>query len=214
MALNEGIVLLHGILRTRRCMARLEKAFAAQGYAVLNIGYPSSKQDIPSLAATLWPQVEAFAETLDKLHFVGFSMGGLLVRSMIAQFAPAKLGRVVMLGTPNRGSQVADRLLGWMLYQMLYGPSGQQLGTQSETIAKLPESLPCEVGVIAGDFPYYPHAMFWLPKGNDGMVSIASTHLQAEADHLILPVSHSLMPMDPRVVKQAVHFIQQGCFLR
>src|SRR5207244_5815713 len=67
------------------------------------------------------------------VHFVGHSMGGLLARVYIARYQPKRLGRVVMLGTPNGGSEIADRLKHIGAYRAWFGPAGQQLVTQCDT---------------------------------------------------------------------------------
>ena len=66
------------------------------------------------------------------LHFVCHSMGGLLARVYLVRHRPARLGRVVMLGTPNGGSELADSLKGFWRYRAWFGPAGQQLGTQRD----------------------------------------------------------------------------------
>ena len=74
-----------------------------------------------------YPAVADFAATTDgPIHFVGHSMGGLLTRVYLARYRPARLGRVVMLGTPNGGSELADLLKGLAIYRAFYGPAGLQ----------------------------------------------------------------------------------------
>ncbi len=48
--MKEGVVLLHGILRTKRCMKGLANFLENNNYKVLNIDYPSSRYDILSIA--------------------------------------------------------------------------------------------------------------------------------------------------------------------
>ena len=86
-------------------------------------------------------------------------MGGLLARVYLAQYRPQRLGRVVMLGTPNGGSEIADRLKEFSAYRAFFGPAGQQLGTlrDAATNALLPP-VDYPVGVIAGNRSIYPVA--------------------------------------------------------
>ena len=128
-ACDEGVVLFHGIMRTSRSMKRLATHLEIRGYAVLNLDYPSTRHSLEALSDMVRQAVEEFAAGLRRVHFVGFSMGGLLVRSYLARHRPKNLGRTVMIGTPNNGSEVADLLRRNILYGKLFGPAGQELVT-------------------------------------------------------------------------------------
>src|SRR5262245_2884638 len=153
----QGAVLLHGIGRSPWWMRKLERALQGTGFATLNLRYPSRKKPLELLAADIHGAVTQFAETIDgPVHFVGHSMGGLLARVYVAKFRPPKLGRVVMLGTPNGGSEVADLLHHLALYRTWYGPAGQQLTTRLDaTLTSLP-ALDYPVGIIAGNRSIHP----------------------------------------------------------
>ena len=128
-----GVVLLHGIVRTSRSMNAMEKALKASGFATLNLGYGSRRKSLGRLASEIHPAILDFAGAIDgPIHFVGHSMGGLLARVYLATHRPSRLGRVVMLGAPNQGSEVADLLRNLAIYRAIYGPAGQQLSTQPD----------------------------------------------------------------------------------
>lgn len=126
-----GVVLLHGIARTSASLTRLQRALRASGFATRNIDYASRRKPITALADDIHPEVARFAERDAPLHFVAHSMGGLVVRAYIAKYRPDRLAGVVMLGTPNGGSEVADLLSGYRLYSTFYGPAGLELTTTS-----------------------------------------------------------------------------------
>lgn len=72
-----------------------------------------------------------------RVHFVGHSLGGLLIRAYLQNKRMEKLGRFVLIGTPNRGSELVDRFRdNWHL--SLFGPTTAALGTGS---ARLPARL-------------------------------------------------------------------------
>ena len=78
---RSGVILLHGIARTSRSMNAMEKALKASGFRTLNLDYASRKKPLDQLAADIHPTILNFANGLGAdLHFVGHSMGGLLVR--------------------------------------------------------------------------------------------------------------------------------------
>jgi pimeloyl-ACP methyl ester carboxylesterase len=210
----EGVVLLHGIGRTHRWLKKLERALQQAGFATLNLDYASRKKPLDCLAADIDGPMRLFAaETCGSLHLVGHSMGGLLARVYIAKYRPARLGRVVMLGTPNGGSEIADRLHDLALYRTYYGPAGQQLTTRLDpALSSLPPP-DYDVGIIAGNRSIAPVAsLFRMPKPNDTMVSVASTGLDGMTDHVVVRASHAGLPYHAEAVAQTIAFLREGRF--
>jgi pimeloyl-ACP methyl ester carboxylesterase len=211
---QDGVILLHGISRTSRSFRKMQAAIAASGFATLNIGYPSRRKALQALADDIHPAILRFIECIPgSLHFVGHSMGGLLARVYLARYRPPRLGRVVMLGTPNGGSEIADRLKDFRLYRAWFGPAGQQLGTARDatTNAMLPP-VDYPVGIIAGDRSVYPISSLFLPKPNDGRVSVENTKLDGMADHIVVHASHPWLARDAVAIEQAVAFLRNGRF--
>ncbi|MBR0851371.1 alpha/beta fold hydrolase [Bradyrhizobium diazoefficiens] len=210
-ARRPGVVLLHGIARTSASLTRLERALQSTGFATLNIDYPSRSRPIAALADEIHPAIARFGERDAPLHFVAHSMGGLLTRAYVAKYRPAQLAGVVMLGTPNGGSEVADLLSGSRLYRAFYGPAGLELTTASR-----PGTLPTvdyPVGVIAGNRFIDPVAgLFVLPRPNDGRVSVQSAMLAGMADHVVVKASHTGLPRNSTAIAQTIAFLQRGRF--
>jgi pimeloyl-ACP methyl ester carboxylesterase len=213
MPSSPGVVLLHGLARTSRSLRKMERALQAAGFATLNLDYSSRKHRLETLAEAIHPAIAEFAESVGALHFVTHSMGGLLARVYLARHRPRRLQRVVMLGPPNNGSEVADLLKDVRLFRAFYGPAGQQVGTrQEECLTQLPP-LDYAVGVIAGDRTIDPVSSFFIvPRPNDGRVSVASTELEGMADHIILNTSHTLMLLHRGAIEQTIAFLREGRF--
>lgn len=208
----EGTVIFHGIMRTSRSMAGLARHLQKAGYEVLNLDYPSSGHPLPDLAEIVAPDVARFASSVEKLHFVGFSMGGLLVRTLLASHRPENLGRVVMVGTPNGGSEVADLLKNFPPYRHVYGPAGQQLVTDQSGFADIFSPPDFEVGVIAGRSLPGPINAVLFRAPNDGKVSVASTVLPNCSDHIVLPRNHTLLPLSRCMWTETEAFLKDGRF--
>jgi len=207
-----GVVLLHGIARTSASLTKLERALRTAGFATLNVDYPSRSKPIAKLADDIHPTITRFAERDAPLHFVAHSMGGLVTRAYVARYRPARLAGVVMLGTPNGGSEVADVLRGSRLYRAFYGPAGIELTTtRSDALA----AVDYPVGVIAGNRFIDPIAgLFVLPKPNDGRVSVQSAMLAGMADHLVVRASHTGLPRHTVAIAQTIAFLRDGRFRR
>jgi pimeloyl-ACP methyl ester carboxylesterase len=208
------VVLLHGIAGRSLMLRRLEKALQRAGFATLNLDYASRKKPLDQLADDIHPAIAAFAASQHgPLHFVVHSMGGLLARVYIARYRPARLGRVVMLGTPNGGSEIADRLKGIALFRAYFGPAGLQLVTTGDmALASLPP-LDYEVGIIAGNRFLDPiSALLLLPWPNDGRVSVASSRLADMTDHTTVKASHMGLLVHPTAVRQTIAFLRNGRF--
>ena len=210
---KDGVVLLHGILRSHLSMATLESRLKREGYRTLNLNYPSSRFSIEGLADRLHPKIDRFAKSLEgKVHFVTHSMGGLLTRTYIKRHRPTNLGRVVMQGPPNQGSEATDFWKNTWLYKTLYGPAGQQLGTCEKGPSAWNDVADYELGIIAGDstFDFFHSSLI---KGkDDGKVSVESTRLEGMTDHIVLPVTHSLMMYKKPVIHQTMYFLEHGRF--
>ncbi|PIT04938.1 hypothetical protein TSA1_32475 [Bradyrhizobium nitroreducens] len=206
-----GVVLLHGIARTSASMRRLERSLQGSGFATLNIDYASRRKPIAALADDIQPEISRFAERTTPLHFVAHSMGGLVARAYIARHRPQRLGGVVMLGTPNGGSEVADLLSGSRLFRAFYGPAGLELTTAPRTNTLPAVDYP--VGVIAGNRFIDPVAgQFVLPRPNDGRVSVQSAMFAGMADHVVVKASHTGLPNHAVAIAQTIAFLREGQF--
>jgi pimeloyl-ACP methyl ester carboxylesterase len=212
---REGVVLLHGIARTSRSFRRMQLALESAGFATLNLGYASRAKPLQALADDIHSPIAGFAGQLDgPLHFVGHSMGGLLTRVYLARYRPLHLGGVVMLGTPNGGSEIADRLGGFAAYRAYFGPAGQQLTTlRNPATAALLPAVDYPVGVIAGNRSADPIASsFWLPRPNDGRVSVENTKLDGMTGHIVIRAAHPWLMRNRQAIELTIAFLRNGRF--
>jgi pimeloyl-ACP methyl ester carboxylesterase len=195
-------------------MRKLAGALQQAGYHVVNQGYPSTQFTVQELAAQTLPKALAQCPEEAIIHVVTHSMGGILLRQFLREHDIPNLGRVVMLGPPNHGSEVVDRLGQWPPFEWFNGPAGLQLGTGPDSVPNQLGPVDFELGVIAGTRTINLYLSTLLPKSNDGKVSVESTKLGGMTDHLCLPVSHPLMMSHPNVIRQTLNFLQHGQFER
>jgi pimeloyl-ACP methyl ester carboxylesterase len=193
----------------------MQLAIEAAGFATLNVDYASRYKRLEMLAEDIHPAIARFAETIEgSTHFVCHSMGGLLARVYLATHPPKRLGRVVMLGTPNGGSEIADRLKNFVGYRKFFGPAGQQLVTIRDDATEallLPMSYP--VGIIAGNRSINPiSSALFLARPNDGRVTVANTKIEGMADHIVVNTSHPWLIRHRQAIDQTIAFLRQGHF--
>ncbi len=214
---KETVVLLHGIGHSLWNMVFVEKALKEKGYEPLNLSYPSRKHNIENLSGWLEDKLSSKQvwENSSKVHFVGHSMGGLVTGFYLETHKEAipseKMGRVVMLGTPHGGSEVADFLHQNPLYKWVFGPAGQELTT---TVRKEQQVRPWyDLGIVAGTQNWmYPLGIMKIDGEHDGCVSVESTRLDGMKDHVTLSVLHGLMGWNGSVHKHILHFLKNGVF--
>jgi len=210
-ALADCVVLLHGLKRSENSLWLMEKALDRAGYRTLNSDYPSAEAPVAELAERyVTPAVAACGD--DRVHFVTHSMGGILVREWLAVHHPARMGRVVMLGPPNQGSELIDTLGRVRSMSWIVGPAGMQLGTDAGSAPNTLGPARFDVGVIAGSSSWNPLYSWVIGGVDDGKVSVASTVLPGMRDHIVVPTSHTFIMNNPLVIAETLEFLAKGKF--
>lgn len=205
------VVLLHGLGRTHRSMNMMAAGLEAEGYRVVNIGYPSRRHSVSALADSVAAELDICCDGGGPVHFVTHSLGGILVRAYQRSHGKERIGRVVMLSPPNRGSEVVD-MLPEALVGLVLGPAARQLGTDTGVHRTLPP-VEFELGVITGDRSLNPLFSWWIPGADDGKVGVESARVEGAEDFLIVPYSHTWIMQREQVIEQVLSFLATGRFI-
>ena len=193
---RELVVLVHGMGRTPLSMFLLGRRLERAGYRTASFGYLTTTGGVADLGAALARRVQALAGDAPCVHFVGHSLGNIIVRWLLAHKRPHRCGRVVMLAPPNQGAAVADRWARWVGRMM---PQIHEVRTLPHTPARslpLPEDV--DVGIIAGL--------------RDAKVRVHETHLEGARDHAVVPAYHTFIMNRADVHRLVCEFLRDGRF--
>ena len=214
IAQAECVILLHGLARTHGSMEKIAEHLRNDHYHVVNLGYPSRHHAIEELAhMAIMPALKE-CQAHEKINFVTHSLGGILVRQFLSQHNISNLHRVVMLGPPNQGSEVVDKMANVPGFHFINGDAGLQLGTQENSVPVALGSADFDVGVIAGTSSINLILSLIIPGQDDGKVSVERTKLEGMNDHIVMDVTHSFMMRNKRVIRQVIHYLKNGSFMR
>lgn len=211
---KKAVVLLHGLVRSRDCMAPLGDYLTEKGeYEIFNVSYPSTQADVGEHAASLAKVLDDL-EGIEEVNFVAHSLGNLVIRDwMHEHYEPEeskfKLGRFVMLGPPNNGAQLARAFKQNRLFSIVTGPSGKQLGEGWEDLAKHLGTPCCEFGILAGA-AVIPNPL--VDGNDDGIVAVSETKLAGAADFRVLPIHHGNIRNSEVVGELTLNFLRHGYF--
>lgn len=211
----ECVVLLHGLARTSMSLDPMQEALQDAGFQTANIDYPSREYDIAELAAIAVTEGLASCragEKVEKIHFVTHSLGGILVRQYLSTESIDELGRVVMLGPPNQGTNAVDDLEGVPGFDWINGPAGRQLGKGEGSVPLSLGPVNFELGVIAGNRTIDPITSAVLDDPDDGRVSVEDTKVEGMDDFMIVEHSHAFMMRMPGPIELTKTFLRTGSF--
>ena len=120
-------------------MRPMADALQLAGFTTANVDYPSQAGPIEEIAplAVGTGLAECRATGAERIHFVTHSIGGILLRYQHEHEPIPDLGRVVMLGPPNQGSEVVDIAHDWPGMALFSGSAGLQLGTGEGSVPRV-----------------------------------------------------------------------------
>jgi pimeloyl-ACP methyl ester carboxylesterase len=205
LAQTRDTVLVHGLWVPGFVMAPLAARLAQSGLRCHRFVYAGRAGSCAANAERLY----RFARSLAPAHFVGHSLGGLVILEALSAHPDLAVGKVVLLGTPARGCAAGRRFARHRVGRWMLGASESLWRSGAEARWSRPEPL----GVVAGTLPIgLGRAFGRLPGPNDGVVCVEETEVQGMTGRISLPVGHSHMLVSARVAAQTAAFLQNGRF--
>lgn len=197
---RQHVLLIHGLASIAATMWRLRRHLRRAGLTSEYYDYPSTLAGIAAHANRLAELLRRLDERTDigTIHCVTHSMGGIVVRAALLQYRPSKLGRIVMLAPPNRGSNIARTVAPYFAW--LWKPLPELSCDEQSYVCQLGCPPDIDVGIIAAR--------------RDNKVSVEQTHLEGERDHLVVPGGHTRIIIRRDVCEQTVGFLRDGRFAR
>lgn len=201
------VIVLHGLGRTRQSMGRLIRGLRDGGLNAVALAYPSTRQAPAEHAVRLAILLENL-EGVRTVSFVTHSLGGIVVRHLLALEAPWRrrldVGGVVLIAPPNRGARLAALLKRNTAFRLLAGPAGQQLADpEGSVVPPLTDRHLVIAGVRGSAKGFNP----LLEGDDDGVVSLAETDLGPNSERVLVKGIHTFIMHHPDTIRTAVEFL-------
>lgn len=206
---KDRVLLIHGIIN-HSSMTSLNRRFKQDGWEVINWKYPSTKRTIEEHGKELSNYLKELSKESDTpIHYVAFSLGGLVLRSALSDKdlpIAAKEGKIILISSPINGSKFARSIDSLPLIKKILGKhAGKQLlETSEEEFARqlFPENMP--ILVLSGTFGLNP--MF--KEKNDGKVSVSESCPYTPHVHRYILAGHSWICRNPMIFDECIRFIK------
>ncbi len=204
--MSRQVVLVHGLWYGPMSMSLLALRLERLGLECHRFGYPTLSRSVKANAQALYRFVREL-ET-DQIDFVGHSLGGLVIMHLFDRFDDLPPGRIVLLGSPVRGSSVASRMVEIKAARPLIGEARSGL---ERSFYRTPQGR--ETGIIAGTSGVgLGRVIENLEKPHDGTIAVSETLLDDATDTLHLPVSHTGLVLAGPVAEAIASFLHHGHF--
>jgi pimeloyl-ACP methyl ester carboxylesterase len=195
---RECVALVHGFLANNTVMWLLARRLRHRGYRTRMWGYWNHRCSLLVHADRFAKELERLDADpqIDRIHLVGHSMGGIVGQAALDRYRPEKLGRLVMLGSPSRGSFLATRMASTI--GRFLKPVAELTTAADSLVNRLPVPEGVEIGAIAAKY--------------DALVSEESTHPEAPHEHIVLPTWHTGLVLRSETADLVAGFLATGRF--
>lgn len=203
---RRAVVLVHGLWYGPVSMRLVARRLEARGFRTHSFAYPTLGRPLAGNARALYEYARGLDEP--QLDYVGHSLGGLVILRMFDGWSRLPPGRIVLLGSPVRGSATVSKIARMRLIRPVVGQARTALehGFEHAPAGR-------QTGVIAGTRPVGIGQLFeQLESPHDGTIAVSETRLFGATDSVELAVSHTGLVLSAEVVAALDGFLSRGRF--
>jgi len=210
---RELVVLVHGFGRTGRNMRFLKNYFAEQGYAVWAPTLPTAIRSVDACAGILSEKLAArdSINAYEQVHFVGHSMGGLIIRTYLSKSDIPNLGRCVLIGSPNGGTPLGAIARKWLPPLTWVSPAYRSFQPGGIPIPDPLHTPSPDFGAIAGDGDGLLLGRL-IDTVNDGRVPVESVPFSGMTAFIVLHYHHDEIHHRMETAELIARFLATGQF--
>lgn len=207
MRASRDVVLVPGLWMPGIVMGLLAARLARANYVPHLFGY-SGRGPLDSSIERL-ARYASGACSGRPAHFVGHSLGGLLVLETLNRKPEIEVASAVLLGSAVRGCLTGRRFARAHGGRWMLGASASLWAEVHEARWQRSEPL----GVVAGTRPIGLGRAFGpLPGLSDGVVRLEETTVDGMTERVTVPVGHSLLIVSGSVARLVAAFLAHGRF--
>ena len=207
---KEKVILIHGLFMYGFIMNPIAEFLAGKNYSPLFYDYPTVRYKVEEHGERLALFLEEYFREGEKnfhsgkIHFVTHSMGGLILRKalqLLSDRSREKVGNIVMIAPPNKGSDVAKTALKLLPFPAKMIRPLEGLSSVENSFAnreKMPEEFGKRIGILGAE--------------GDLMVRKEYTFLSAAKERVFLPGQHTLILFRQDAKKAVYTFLKEGSF--
>ena len=199
-------MLVPGLWMPALAMGFLGACLGSRGFHVRLFGYRGRspfEANVERLARFAAPAARGA-----RTHFVGHSLGGVLILEALGRRMDISAASAVLIGAPVRGCHAGRRFGRARLGRWMMGACGPLWRERTPSWRR-----EAPLGVIAGTLPLgLGRVLGRLPGPNDGVVCVSETAVDGMRACALVPLGHSSLIVSRRVARLVGRFISEGRF--
>lgn len=208
------IIMLHGLNGQKNDFAKMWQEMKNEDYTCALINYPSTKKNINSHVRQLNILIENLSD-VNKISFVTKGIGGIVLRSLLATNSEwrkkIKIGRIVQIAPPNRGSRFLYMLSEYKIFRYFLGPILFEMNPKAaEQIPTFPKNV--DFGIISCDFPMKKYSWILTKRIKENLPSQLENAINNDHKSIYIPNTCSNILENPRIISSVRSFIKNGSF--